>query len=182
MTDLVAHLESFGDRQALVTDSGELTYRTLAHRVAVAADAYGRGRRLALIRARNELGTLVPYLGALAGRHVALVVPPERDVSAIIDTYRPDAVVDRDGRITTTAAPSAPPLHDDLALLLSTSGSTGSPKLVRLSREHLTSNAESIAEYLQSPTVTAHQPLCPCRIATAFPSCTATCCVARACC
>jgi long-subunit acyl-CoA synthetase (AMP-forming) len=33
-----------------------------------------------------------------------------------------------------------------LALLLSTSGSTGSPKLVRLSAENLQANAEAIAE------------------------------------
>src|SRR4029453_16211375 len=36
----------------------------------------------------------------------------------------------------------------DLALLLSTSGSTGSPKLVRLSRANLLANARSIAESL----------------------------------
>ncbi len=40
-------------------------------------------------------------------------------------------------------------LHKDLALLLTTSGSTGSPKLVRLSYKNLQSNAESIAEYLE---------------------------------
>lgn len=40
-------------------------------------------------------------------------------------------------------------IHPDLALLLTTSGSTGSPKLVRLSYENLRSNAESIATYLQ---------------------------------
>src|SRR5690606_41863517 len=39
-------------------------------------------------------------------------------------------------------------LHPDLALLLSTSGSTGSPKLVRLSQRNLQSNAEAIATYL----------------------------------
>ena len=39
-------------------------------------------------------------------------------------------------------------LHPDLALLLSTSGSTGSPKLVRLSYDNLQSNAASIAEFL----------------------------------
>lgn len=39
-------------------------------------------------------------------------------------------------------------LHPDLAVLLTTSGSTGSPKLVRLSYGNLQSNAESIAEYL----------------------------------
>ena len=40
------------------------------------------------------------------------------------------------------------PLHDDLALLLTTSGSTGSPKLVRQSYRNISSNAEAIAQYL----------------------------------
>nr|WP_245348433.1 AMP-binding protein [Paeniglutamicibacter psychrophenolicus] len=40
-------------------------------------------------------------------------------------------------------------LHPELALLLSTSGSTGSPKLVRLSARNLRSNAEAIARALQ---------------------------------
>lgn len=40
-------------------------------------------------------------------------------------------------------------LNDQLALLLTTSGSTGSPKLVRLSYENILANAESIAFYLQ---------------------------------
>ena len=40
-------------------------------------------------------------------------------------------------------------LHEDLSLLLTTSGSTGSPKLVRLSFSNILSNAKSIAQYLK---------------------------------
>lgn len=41
------------------------------------------------------------------------------------------------------------PLAPSLCILLATSGSTGNPKLVRLSRENLESNARAIREYLQ---------------------------------
>lgn len=40
------------------------------------------------------------------------------------------------------------PIHSDLALLLSTSGTTGSPKMVKLSYLNIQSNADSIASYL----------------------------------
>lgn len=40
------------------------------------------------------------------------------------------------------------PISDRLALLLTTSGSTGNPKLVQLSLENLVSNATAIAKYL----------------------------------
>lgn len=40
-------------------------------------------------------------------------------------------------------------LYDNLGLLLTTSGSTGSPKFVRQSYENIRVNAEQIAEYLQ---------------------------------
>lgn len=41
------------------------------------------------------------------------------------------------------------PLNEELALLLTTSGSTGSPKLVRQSYRNIQSNAEAIAAYLE---------------------------------
>ena len=40
-------------------------------------------------------------------------------------------------------------LNKDLALLLTTSGSTGSPKLVKLSHQNIFSNAKSISDYLK---------------------------------
>jgi acyl-coenzyme A synthetase/AMP-(fatty) acid ligase len=44
--------------------------------------------------------------------------------------------------------PPPPPPHPDLALLLTTSGSTGNPRLVRLSRTAVLSNAHAIATAL----------------------------------
>lgn len=41
------------------------------------------------------------------------------------------------------------PINKDLSLLLTTSGSTGSPKLVRLTQKNIQSNAISIATYLK---------------------------------
>jgi len=41
------------------------------------------------------------------------------------------------------------PLHDGLALLLTTSGSTGSPKFVRQSYSNILANTKSIVEYLK---------------------------------
>ena len=54
-----------------------------------------------------------------------------------------DSVLLRDGDRT------GPELHPELALLLTTSGSTGSPKLVRLTGKNLDANARSIVEYLR---------------------------------
>jgi acyl carrier protein len=69
----------------------------------------------------------------------------------MVAAYDPDVVAapGPDGWALTERRPgTAHDLHPDLALLLSTSGSTGSPKLVRLSGGNLQSNAEAIGEAL----------------------------------
>ena len=47
------------------------------------------------------------------------------------------------------AATNASEIYSETAVLLSTSGTTGSPKLVRLSYKNIQSNAESIVQYLK---------------------------------
>lgn len=144
---LVDFLRGHGNRVAVLTETQRLTYAQLADRVAEAAPEIGDTRRLVLLETRNDIRTLVHYLAAHAGGHVVLPVPSGRDHSTMVQTYDPDVVVVA-GEVHHRRRASRHHLHDDLALLLSTSGSTGSPKLVRLSHTNLVSNATAIAEYL----------------------------------
>lgn len=144
----VAGLRHHGDRTAVVTGTGSLTYAELADRVDDAAVALGGGRKLVLVAASATVPALVSYLGALRGGHVVLLAPagdPET-VAGLIRDWSPDAVVGAGG-IDVRAA-GRHDLHEDLGLLLATSGSTGSPRLVRLARTSLDANAAAIADYL----------------------------------
>ncbi|UMP03892.1 AMP-binding protein [Amycolatopsis sp. EV170708-02-1] len=140
--DLAIH----GDRTALIAPDGSaLSYRELDRRVSTVADRLGPVRRLVLLAAANDVDTLVAYLAALRGGHPVLLVP-RGQADTLTESYDPDVVID--GGLTERRPGTAHELHPELALLLSTSGSTGSPKLVRLSAESLRANAAAIAEYL----------------------------------
>ncbi|OII66465.1 non-ribosomal peptide synthetase [Streptomyces sp. CC77] len=147
-------LAAFGERPALITDGGGLTYRELADRVARTAERLGPHRRLVLLAGANTADALVVHLAALSAGHPVLLVPGDRPeaVHALTAAYDPDVVAAPGPDGTWTLAErrpaSAHSLHPELALLLSTSGSTGSPKLVRLSHGNVQSNAEAIAHYL----------------------------------
>jgi acyl-CoA synthetase (AMP-forming)/AMP-acid ligase II/fucose 4-O-acetylase-like acetyltransferase len=148
--ELAAH----GDRVALLTARGRLSYRELADRVADAAHRLGPVRRLVLLAGANRVDALVTHLAALSAGHPVLLVPgdSESTIRSLTEAYSPDVVArpHADGTwiLDDRHPTSAHALHPDLALLLSTSGSTGSPKLVRLSHDNLQANAESIAAYL----------------------------------
>ncbi|MET4136703.1 AMP-binding protein [Pseudarthrobacter sp. PvP090] len=148
-----ADLASYGDRPAILTDTLALTYRELADRVGDLAVRLGTERRLVALAAANDVESLVAYLAALAGGHPLVLLPEDKPAAleSLVAAYDPDVVVrSRNGRIVLDERRPGTrhELHPDLALLLSTSGSTGSPKLVRLSHANLQSNAESISEYL----------------------------------
>lgn len=97
----------------------------------------------------NTVDGIVTYLALVRSGHVPLLAGAHHDELAA--SWSADAVVRTDGdgwsidrrrRITDRH------LHPQLALLMSTSGSTGSPKLVRLSHDNLIANARAIVEYL----------------------------------
>ncbi|HEY2191801.1 MAG TPA: AMP-binding protein [Actinomycetospora sp.] len=146
----VTGLRRHGARTALISGSEKLSYAELADRVDDAAAALAGARRLVLVPASATVGGLVAYLGALVAGHVVLLAPAA-DPDAITSLRRswdPDVVLGADGATVEARDGSHHELHPDLALLMATSGSTGSPRLVRLTRTSLEANAAAIADYL----------------------------------
>jgi acyl-coenzyme A synthetase/AMP-(fatty) acid ligase len=141
-------LRAYGGAPALLWRGGSLTYAALADRVDALADALGRDtRRLVLVVGANDAAAVTAYLACLAARHPVLLALPGVPLESLVDAYDPDVVI-RDGLVSERRPGTAHALHDDLALLLSTSGTTGSPKHVRLSYANVESNAAAIASYL----------------------------------
>lgn len=146
-------LEQYGAAIAVVVEDGErLTYAELAARADAFGEALGPAPRLLLIEAANEIEPLVAYLGALRHGHPVVMASGDsgEQLQRIIETYRPDVRFRKScrGWMTEQQPLSPRPLHPDLAVLLSTSGSTGAAKLVRLAHEAVEANAQSIVEYL----------------------------------
>jgi acyl-CoA synthetase (AMP-forming)/AMP-acid ligase II len=105
-------------------------------------------RSLVVLSITNTLDAVATYLGLLDAGHVPLLAGAHED--ALAGAWDADAVVrTADGlAVERRRVASSRALHPDLALLLSTSGSTGAPKLVRLSHDNVISNAAAIGDYL----------------------------------
>ena len=135
-------------------------------RIQAAFPDLGR-KSLGLLLAQNRYDCLATYLAALNSGSALILLDSTLNPTLLgdfIETYKPDWIFTAEPTPNVAgyiASPSEEPgllvteeshpleIHPDLALLLSTSGSTGSAKLVRLSLANLEANAESIAQYLQ---------------------------------
>ncbi len=139
------------DAVAIIVDDNEVTYGELDRRIGSRAAELGTGRRLVMIQSSNELEPLITYLAALRAGHPVMLVPSDKPTDAVVAQYCPDTIYSQTSSgwtIDHLNDRSSHKFHPDLALLMSTSGSTGTSKFVRLSYQNLAANAASIAEYL----------------------------------
>lgn len=162
------NFKAFGESIAVTDESGRtLSYKQLLES-ASRAQAVFSGRSLCLILCRNSFGSIIAYTSTLLNQQVAMPLNAALTLDKILELvrlYRPeyifapdDATIPEDSVpllheedyiLYRTPFSSDKPLHPDLAVLLSTSGSTGSPKYVRQSYANIKSNTEVITDFLE---------------------------------
>lgn len=163
------NLEQFGDHIAVKDEFGrQLTYTELNTEANRLAEKVGR-RCLVFSLCRNEIGSLIGYIGFVNNGMVSVQLSSHLDDSLLqnlLATYQPAFIwtpkeqaaqfadteiiySSFDYCLLKTGYEKEYPLFPELGLLITTSGSTGSPKFVRQSYTNLLDNATSIAEYLK---------------------------------
>jgi acyl-CoA synthetase (AMP-forming)/AMP-acid ligase II len=110
---------------------------------------------LTFLVADASAGSWLTALALLEGRCPFALIEPGmgRDAMlALVDRYAPDRIIDPAGVLVDggewRSAESTTETHPELAVLLTTSGTTGSPRFVRLSADNVARNARQIAEAL----------------------------------
>ncbi len=137
-----------GVRTALVDHGGQLSFEVLRARVERRSAELDFGARsLVVLSGEPSIEFVVTYLALIQGGHVPLLANDH--VDDLARAWRATTVrIVGDDLDTSFAHGRHHEIHPDLALLLSTSGSTGCPKLVRLSHRNLVANARAIADSL----------------------------------
>lgn len=151
-------LERQGNQIALISDGEEISYGDLAQRADAWAASLGArlpagvARPLVCLEFPRRVAAIVAYLGCLrAGWPVILLAEGEAQAkSQILQDFNPNVVLRWTGAGQAVDITEAGPAEfcDGLAVLLSTSGTTGASKLVKLSQDNIEANARSIVEYL----------------------------------
>ena len=123
-------------------------------------------RCLVFLLCTESVASIGGYLGFLNHRMVPVMLDgnlESKSLARLCEIYRPsylwlpetrteefgewEKILSLDGyELLKTKDDFRYALHEELALLMTTSGSTGSPKLVRLSYDNILSNTKSIAE------------------------------------
>lgn len=164
------NFKKYSQNTALETADSRMTYEELEQAGNELAESVGRCLVFSLCT--NSIGSVVGYTGFIQNKTVPLLLSAHLDKKLLLslaDTYHPsyfwypeevdimaagitgNVVFEKHGYclLKSDYSDKEQTLYSELALLLTTSGSTGSPKLVRQSYENIKTNTEQIVEYLK---------------------------------
>lgn len=164
---LFQDIGAYGDNVAIRTATGELkTYSELDSLSAEIASKGLQTSTLAILECENQISNVLAYLAFIRQEIVPILLPsklPELLFNNYLDRYKPRYVftnrkwlddkyvsreLTRSFKIFERVKAIDNNLHPNLAILIPTSGSTGSPKLVRISDKNLISNSRMIQSSL----------------------------------
>ena len=165
---MIWDLDKYSSKTAVITGTGKyISYARLSELTKELADVVNR-RCLVFCLCSNTLGSLVGYVSFLNHGIVPLMldahIAPDL-LKQFITAYRPDYIWGPKELSTVLSGEkvyescaytlikhgneNVYPMYEELALLLTTSGSTGSPKFVRQSLSNIKANTKSIIKYLK---------------------------------
>ena len=158
----------FGEKVAAKDDNGNIiTYNNLAE----LEDQFRQEStgKLVFCIAQNKIGSFAGYAAMINSHTVPVMISNDMNENllvSLLEQYKPDYIWVENTKVSSfrdvqvkfsaygycliqTSYNCALPLYEELALLLTTSGSTGSPKLVRQSYKNVEANTKSIVKYLE---------------------------------
>lgn len=154
-------LDKYSDNIAVKNAHTELTYAQLAHycdqfQTLLSDSDSNHSKSLFLLKCANNVGSLIAYLGLLRAGHSIILMnqnASDSNLKRTIELFNPLATIEAQDSIEPKLiyhqnVKNRTQIDPELALLLSTSGSTGSAKHVALSYRNLQANACSICQYL----------------------------------
>ena len=165
---MIFNLDKSQNNTALITENRNLNYKQLMIDSEKVAEAIGK-RCLVFLFCTNTSASIAGYIGFINHGIVPVMIDSELDIDLVkklLTLYRPEylylpksihenyssysQIFQLDDYILlATNEDSYFELNENLALLMTTSGSTGSPKFVRQSYENIVANTNSIIEYLK---------------------------------
>lgn len=164
----VFDLSAFSDSVAVITDNNKIyLYKDLEAEISK-FDPFLTERGLCFCLCSNTIASLIGYLACVENRYPIVLLDSSKEddtIKSLVERYHPEYIWQPDEKciikegetklrfegysLMRTPYQNQVALNEKLAVCLTTSGSTGSPKFVRLSYKNIRSNAESIAEYLE---------------------------------
>jgi len=169
MVKLFDNLNKFKNKIGLVEpDKKEYSYKKILLKVKQISLKINK-RSLILIIASNSVDSIVGYVSFVRSNHVSILLDKSfklEYINSIVQKYKPNYIYCpneyfeneknyykifrfKNYNLIKTNFNQQHKINEKNLLLLSTSGTTQSPKFVRLSSENLTNNTKSIIKYLK---------------------------------
>jgi acyl-coenzyme A synthetase/AMP-(fatty) acid ligase len=161
ISDSVFNFEAYKDNIALISCNAEISYSDVDN-LSILFSSKIRKRSLVFLVCTNTIDSIISYIGIIRSGAVCILIK-ERNFDSLLEKYKPEYIVAPSDVLQIQGSFLCGlnsfslyktdyiidyEVSDDLAILLSTSGSTGSPKFVKISYQNIISNSDSISDYL----------------------------------